>query len=36
MKTVTQVLERIEVGSPTNFANVTLFPLIGDFGRRPD
>ena len=36
MKTVAQALERIEVGSPTSFANLTLFPLIGDPGRRPD
>ena len=36
MKTVVHTLERLEVGSPVSFANLTLFPLLGDAGRRPD
>ena len=36
MKTVVNALGRLEVGSPTSFASLTVFPLLGDAGSRPD
>jgi hypothetical protein len=36
MNIVADVLERLEVGSPSSFANLTLFPLLGESGCRPD
>ena len=36
MKIVADVLERLELGSPSSFANLTLFPLLGESGYRPD
>ncbi len=36
MKIVVDTLGRLEVGSPTSFAKLTLFPLLGEAGRRPD
>ena len=36
MKTIVNTLERLEVGAPVSFANLTLFPLLGDPGPRPD
>ncbi len=36
MKIVVDALERLEVGSPSSFANLTLFPLLGEAGCRPE
>jgi hypothetical protein len=36
MQTVRETLTRLEVGSPTTFANLTLYPLLDGAGQAPD